>query len=43
MKYKKTNDRYDKKGRRIAKGTGYGICFDNFITVCVFDSNDEVV
>lgn len=29
--------RYDVKGRQIIKGTGYGIAFDNFVTVCVYD------
>lgn len=25
------------------KGSGYGICFDNFITVCVFEADEEVI
>ena len=37
------DDRLDAKGRQIKPGTGYGIHFDNFITVCVFDPNEEVV
>ncbi|CAD8054522.1 unnamed protein product [Paramecium sonneborni] len=37
------SDRYDSKGRKIAKDSGYGINFDNFITVCVFEPEEEVV
>ncbi|CAD8094163.1 unnamed protein product [Paramecium sonneborni] len=44
IKYKAIrDDRFDGKGRLIKQGTGYGIQFDNFITVCVFDPSEEVV
>lgn len=44
IKYKQIRDeRYDTKGRRITKGTGYSINFDTLITVCVFNPNEEVV
>ncbi|CAD8077867.1 unnamed protein product [Paramecium primaurelia] len=44
IKYKEMReDRFDAKGRKIKQGTGYGIQFDNFITVCVFDPSEEVV
>ncbi|CAD8119514.1 unnamed protein product [Paramecium sonneborni] len=35
--------RFDVKGRQIFKGTGYGIAFDNFVTVCVFNPDEEVL
>lgn len=44
IKYKqRKDDCFDSKGRRIVFGTGYTINFDNFITVCVFDPEEEVV
>lgn len=35
--------RFDVKGRQIFEGTGYGISFDNFVTVCVFNPDEEVL
>ncbi|CAD8095210.1 unnamed protein product [Paramecium sonneborni] len=35
--------RYDVKGRQITQGKNYSIEFDNCVTVCVYDPNDEVL
>ncbi|CAD8142996.1 unnamed protein product [Paramecium octaurelia] len=44
IRYKSSrSDRYDSQGRKIAKGSRYGINFESFITVCVFEPDDEVV
>ncbi|CAK59526.1 unnamed protein product (macronuclear) [Paramecium tetraurelia] len=40
---KQNQPRFDVKGRQIFKGTGYGIAFDNFVTVCVFNPDEEVL
>ncbi|CAD8198727.1 unnamed protein product [Paramecium octaurelia] len=40
---KHNQPRFDVKGRQIFKGTGYGIAFDNFVTVCVFNPDEEVL
>ncbi|CAD8210482.1 unnamed protein product [Paramecium pentaurelia] len=39
----KEQQRYDAKGRQITKGKNYSIEFDNCVTVCVYDPNDEVL
>ncbi|CAD8178139.1 unnamed protein product [Paramecium octaurelia] len=39
----KEQQRYDAKGRQIGKGKNYSIEFDNCVTVCVYDPNDEVL
>ncbi|CAD8173524.1 unnamed protein product [Paramecium octaurelia] len=39
----KEQQRYDAKGRQIAKGKNYSIEFDNYVTICVYDPNDEVL
>ncbi|CAD8097226.1 unnamed protein product [Paramecium sonneborni] len=39
----KEQQRYDAKGRQIKKGKNYSIEFDNCVTVCVYDPNDEVL
>ncbi|CAK88437.1 unnamed protein product (macronuclear) [Paramecium tetraurelia] len=39
----KEQQRYDAKGRQIAKGKNYSIEFDNYVTICVYDPNNEVL
>ncbi|CAD8179717.1 unnamed protein product [Paramecium pentaurelia] len=39
----KEQQRYDAKGRQIKNGKKYQIEFDNYVTICVYDPNDEVL